>query len=46
METGTAHVLDPLDPVHHEMDSLVHNHHVYKSQCDHRLYYRLRMESI
>ena len=30
MAAGDAHVLDPLDPVHHEMNSmLVHSHYVY-----------------
>ena len=24
---------DPLDIMHHEMDSVVHSHHVYKSVC-------------
>ena len=32
MAAGDAHVLDPLDPVHHEMNTLlVCSHHVYKS---------------
>ena len=28
VDTCVAH---PLDTVHHEMDSMVHSHHVYKS---------------
>ena len=31
MAVGDACVLDPLDTVNHEMDSVVHSHHVYKS---------------
>ena len=32
MEAGDTYVLDPLDPVYHEMNSiLVCSHHVYKS---------------
>ena len=32
MAAGDAHVIDPLDPVHHEMNSMpVHSHHVYKA---------------
>ena len=30
MTAGKAHIADPLDTVHHEMDSMVHGHHVYK----------------
>ena len=28
---SNAHVADQLDTVHHEMDSMVRGHHVYKS---------------
>ena len=31
MAAGDTHVADPLDTVYHEMDSMVHGHHVYKS---------------
>ena len=32
MAVGDAHALDPLDPVHHEMNSVpVRSYHVYKS---------------
>ena len=31
MAAGNTHVADPLDTVHHEMDSMVHSHHAYKS---------------
>ena len=31
MEAGNTHVADPVDAIHHEMDSAVHSHHVYKS---------------
>ena len=31
MAAGDAHVAHPLDTVHHEMDSMVHSHHAYKS---------------
>ena len=34
MVAADAHVLDPLDIVHHEMDSLVHSHCVYKPQYE------------
>ena len=34
MVAGDARVLDTLDIVHHEMDSLVHSHCVYKSQYE------------
>ena len=34
MVAADAHVLDPPDIVHHEMDSLVHSHCVYKSQYE------------
>ena len=30
MAAGNAYVADPLDTVHHEMDSVVRSHHVYK----------------
>ena len=30
MATGDTHVADPLDTMYHEMDSIVHSHHVYK----------------
>ena len=28
---GDACVADPLDTMHHEMDRMVHGHHIYKS---------------
>ena len=31
MAAGDTHVADPLDTVYHEIDSMVHSHHVYKS---------------
>ena len=31
MEAGDTLVADPVITVHHEMDSAVHCHHVYKS---------------
>ena len=31
MDTSDTHVADLLDTVHHEMDSVVRGHHVYKS---------------
>ena len=31
MEAGNTYVIDLLDTVHHEMDSVVHSDHVYKS---------------
>ena len=31
MEAGHACVADPLNTAQHEMDSVVHSHHVYKS---------------
>ena len=31
MAAGNTHVADPLDTMHHEMDSMVHSHHAYKS---------------
>ena len=31
METGDTCVAELLDTVHHEMDSMIHGHHVYKS---------------
>ena len=31
METGDTHVADPVDAVHHEMDSMVYSHCAYKS---------------
>ena len=31
MAAGDTRAADPVDTVHHEMDSLVHSHHVYKS---------------
>ena len=31
MAAGNTHVVDPLDTVYHEMDSMVHSHHAYKS---------------
>ena len=31
MAAGDASVADSLDTLHHEMDSVVHGHHVYKS---------------
>ena len=31
MEAGDTHVADPLETVHHEMDSMFHGHHAYKS---------------
>ena len=34
MVAGDARVLDTLDIVHHEMDSLVHSQCVYKSQYE------------
>ena len=34
MAAGDTHVLDSLDTVHHEMDSVGCSHHVYKSQCE------------
>ena len=34
MVAGDARILDSLDIVHHEMDSLVHSHCVYKSQYE------------
>ena len=30
MDTGNACVADPLDTAHHEMDHVIHGHHVYK----------------
>ena len=30
-DAGIAHVADWLDTMHHELDSVVHIHHVYKS---------------
>ena len=31
METGEVQVVDPLDTLLHEMDSMAHSHNVYKS---------------
>ena len=31
MAAGDTHVADLVDIVHHEIDSAVHSHHVYKS---------------
>ena len=31
MAADSAHVADSLDIVHHEMDNVVHDYHVYKS---------------
>ena len=31
MAAGKTHVADPLDTMHHEMDSMVYSHHAYKS---------------
>ena len=31
MVADNTHVADPLDTVHHEMDSMVHSHHAHKS---------------
>ena len=31
MAAGDTHVADPLDTMHHEMNSIVHSHHAYKS---------------
>ena len=31
MAAGDTHIADPLDTMHHEIDSMVHSHHVYKS---------------
>ena len=31
MAAGNTHVVDSLDTIHHEMDSMVHSHHTYKS---------------
>ena len=31
MAAGDNHVEDPVDTVHHKMESAVHSHHVYKS---------------
>ena len=31
MAAGDTRVADPLDTVHHEMDSLVPSHHIYES---------------
>ena len=31
MTAGDTGAADPLDTVHHEMDSVVHSHHFYKS---------------
>ena len=31
MEAGNTRITDLLDTVHHEMDSVVHSYHVYKS---------------
>ena len=31
MAAGDTHVADPLDTMHHIMDSMVHSHHAYKS---------------
>ena len=33
MEAGDTHVVDPVDAVHHEIDSMVRSHCVYKSVC-------------
>ena len=30
MAVGDACVANPLDTVHHEMDSVVHSHHIYQ----------------
>ena len=31
MAAGDTRVADPVDTVHHEMDSTIRSHHVYKS---------------
>ena len=31
METGDTRVIDPVDAVHHEMDSAIYSHCAYKS---------------
>ena len=31
MEAGNTHIADPVDTIHHEMDTAVHSHYVYKS---------------
>ena len=31
MAAGDTHAADPVDTVHHEMDSTVRSHHFYKS---------------
>ena len=31
MAAGDTSAVDPVDTVHHEMDSEVHSHHFYKS---------------
>ena len=31
MEAGDIHVANPLDTVHHEMDGMACNHHIYES---------------
>ena len=31
MRAGDIHIADPLNTVHHEMDSMVYSDHVYKS---------------
>ena len=31
MAAGDTHVADLLDTMHHEMNSIVHSHHAYKS---------------
>ena len=31
MAAGDVHKVDPPNTVHHEIDSVVHDHHVYKS---------------
>ena len=31
MTAGDAHIEDLLDTVHHDIDSVVYSHHVYKS---------------
>ena len=31
LAAGDTHVADPLDTMHHEMDSIIHSHHAYKS---------------
>ena len=35
MVAGDANVADPLDTVHHEMDSVVYSHHVI-NLCGHQ----------